>query len=48
VAKGLDVDAVSQVETVDKAFSNLKQAIEFYCSLGRNGAEVPTFGLRYF
>ena len=36
---GLNVDVVSQGETVDKAFSNLKQALELHCLLSRNGAD---------
>jgi hypothetical protein len=38
VAMGLDVEVVSQGETVDKVFRNLKQAVELYCSLGYDGA----------
>jgi hypothetical protein len=37
---GLDVDVVALGETVDKAFSNLKGALELYCSLSRNTAHV--------
>jgi hypothetical protein len=37
---GLDVDVVGQGESVDKAFSNLKEALELYCSFSRNGAHV--------
>jgi len=37
---GLDVEVVGQGATVDKALSNLKEALGLHCSLGRNDAHT--------